>query len=122
MSAPHRTWTSQTPSALRVPVTPASLERDQAAASQLLTIKQIADTCQLSEKAVRRAIDAGELTAVKLRSRLRVTQQDFDAWITSNRRTGGHVQLAPPLRVRRPPSSGTFRALIQTEVQTRTEP
>jgi excisionase family DNA binding protein len=52
-----------------------------------LTIKQIAGACQLSEKAVRRAIDDGELTAIKLRSRLRVAPHDFDAWVRELRET-----------------------------------
>jgi excisionase family DNA binding protein len=88
------------------------------AAPQLMTIKQIAGACQLSEKAVRRAIDAGELTAVKLRSRLRVTPQDFDAWIRSSSRSSDRGQFAPPCRARRLAPTGTFRALIQSERQT----
>ena len=67
---------------------------------------------------MRRAIDDGELPAIKLRSRLRVTPQDFDAWIESSRQKGGRVQLTPLRRVRRPAPSGTFRALIQTNTQT----
>lgn len=52
---------------------------DDRALGHLLSIKEIASVCQLSEKAVRRAIDDGELPAVKLRSRLRVTPQDFES-------------------------------------------
>jgi excisionase family DNA binding protein len=86
-----------------------------------LTVRQIAETCQLSEKAVRRAIDAGELPAVKLRSRLRVTREDFDGWITSGRRATRRGEFPPSRRARRIASTGTFRALIQTDAQTRSE-
>lgn len=117
MGAPHTTWTSREPSALRVPTVPASLSDDPPGPSRLLTIRQIAGACQLSEKAVRRAIDDGELTAVKLRSRLRVTPQDFDAWITASRQASAREALASSRRVRRPAPAGTFRALIQSERQ-----
>lgn len=121
MSTPHTTSTSQATTQLHAPVVSARLSGEPTS-SQLLTIKQIADTCQLSEKAIRRAIDAGELIAVKLRSRLRVTPADFDAWVTSSRSTSGHIPLAAPRRARRAAPSGTFRALVQTEAQTRTKP
>lgn len=81
-----------------------------------MTIKQIAGACQLSEKAVRRAIDDGELTAIKLRSRLRVTPQDFDAWITASRQVNDRAHLAVPRQVKRPAPTGTFRALIQPDI------
>lgn len=83
----------------------------------LLSIKEIAGACQLSEKAVRRAIDDGELPAMKLRSRLRVAPQDFEAWITSNRRNSSRAAFDPrPLTARRA-SAGTFRALIRSDVE-----
>lgn len=83
----------------------------------LLSIREIANACQLSEKAVRRAIEAGELPAVKLRSRLRVTPQDFESWIAPSRRHLPHstVDLRPKLMRRAP--AGTFRALIQDETE-----
>lgn len=80
----------------------------------LLSIKQVADACQLSEKAVRRAIDDGELPAVKLRSRLRVVPQDFEAWISANRR-GSRVGLDPRARGARRTAAGTFRALARAD-------
>lgn len=118
MGVPHNTWTSQPSPVLHVL---ARVSDDPAAPARLLTIKQIAGACQLSEKAVRRAIDHGELTAIKLRSRLRVTPHDFDAWIKSSRQTGGHVQVAPLRHVRRPAPSVTFRTLVETNAQTVTE-
>jgi excisionase family DNA binding protein len=81
----------------------------------LLSIKEVAAACQLSEKAVRRAIDEGELPAVKLRSRLRVTPQDLDAWIASSRRHGGGERREPRRRVARPAAVGTFRFLVQAD-------
>lgn len=82
---------------------------------RLLSIKEIAGACQLSEKAVRRAIDDGELPAVKLRSRLRITPQDFETWIASSRRNRSRNGLDPrPRRSLRAPA-GTFRSLIHGE-------
>jgi excisionase family DNA binding protein len=83
----------------------------------LLSIKEVAAACQLSEKAVRRAIDDGELPAVKLRSRLRITPQDFESWIAASRR-GAALPTPPPRRraARRAPA-GTFRSLVQSEVE-----
>jgi excisionase family DNA binding protein len=96
----------------------ASIGDDPAPPSRLLTIKQIAGACQLSEKAVRRAIDDGQLTAVRLRSRLRVTREDFEAWVSAGRQASGRAQLeAVPGRLRRPTPAGTFRALIRTDPQ-----
>ncbi|MGH2865951.1 MAG: helix-turn-helix domain-containing protein [Solirubrobacteraceae bacterium] len=94
---------------------------DNDATGHLLSIKEIASACQLSEKAVRRAIDDGELCAVKLRSRLRVTPQDFEAWIASSRRKSSRATLDPrPLRARRAPA-GTFRSLIKDGADTGAE-
>lgn len=82
----------------------------------LLSVRDVALACQLSEKAVRRAIDSGELAAVKLRSRLRVAPQDLEAWIASCRRTATpRVVMRPALG--RGPAAGTFRALVGSEVE-----
>jgi excisionase family DNA binding protein len=62
---------------------------DPAAPTELLTeqdfidVKTAAEIVRLHTKVIRRAIDAGELTAYKLRTRIRRT--DFDAWIEANR-------------------------------------
>jgi excisionase family DNA binding protein len=76
-------------------------------------VREIAEACRLSEKAVRRAIDDGELPAVKLRSRLRVTPQDFAGWIAASRHANAAVPLRPEMRSRRRPPVGTFRAMVQ---------
>lgn len=83
-----------------------------------MTIKDVADVCKLSETAVRRAVSEGELPAAKLRSRLRITRQDFDAWILEQRqphavRSTTAADQAPP---RRRPAAGTFRALAHADL------
>jgi excisionase family DNA binding protein len=93
----------------------ASDSRPAPARIRLLSVKEIARTCQLSEKAIRRAIDDGELPAVKLRSRLRVTPQDFEAWINSSRRRNDHATISQPTRLPRRAPAGSFRALIQDD-------
>jgi excisionase family DNA binding protein len=119
------TVTSTTPTATRearpsLPTGPelgAGEHRSGSAGKQvLLTIKDVASACQLSESAVRHAIYDGELQAVKLRSRLRIERAAFDAWIGSQRQ--------PPIRVAarphtRPQAAGltptrSFRALVHT--------
>jgi excisionase family DNA binding protein len=92
-------------------------ETDLGTGWHLLSIREIASACQLSEKAVRRAIDEGELPAVKLRSRLRVTPQDFEAWISAGRRTKSSPPRASPHRPLRTAPAGTFRALMQSEAE-----
>jgi|GEM_PF-7023801 len=79
----------------------------------LLSVREVAEACRLSEKAVRRAIDDGELPAVKLRSRLRVTPQDLAGWIAAGRRANAAAPLPPDTRSRRRPPTGTFRAMVQ---------
>jgi excisionase family DNA binding protein len=91
---------------------PPTTRKTSPAAWHLLSVREIAAACQLSEKAVRRAIDDGELPAVKLRSRLRVRPQDFEAWISSSRRSGGQPTVSPRTRTPRRVPVGTFRALI----------
>ena len=84
-------------------------------AEALMTVKDVAVACQLSETAVRRAIASGELPALKLRSRMRVARGDFEAWLLSQRHAP--IQTASPARPvargRRPAPVGTFRALAQ---------
>jgi excisionase family DNA binding protein len=50
-----------------------------------LTVQQVANTVGLHHKVVRRAIDAGELRAFKLRRRVRIKRTDFEAWVEANR-------------------------------------
>jgi hypothetical protein len=50
-----------------------------------LSVPDIAGRTALSEKAVRSAIARGELTAYKLAGKLRVTEDDYAAWVESCR-------------------------------------
>ncbi len=111
------TTTSWTLSAARITRIPDALRPRQPLAGtwHLLTVREVAAACRLSEKAVRRAIDSGDLPAVKLRSRLRVTPQDFEAWLAASRRHIGRPELPPLQRARQRPPAGTFRALMQSE-------
>jgi excisionase family DNA binding protein len=79
----------------------------------LLSVREVATACRLSEKAVRRAIDAGELPAVKLRSRLRVTPQDFEAWIAAGRGNRGRVPFVQRPRAPRRAPAGMFRGMVE---------
>lgn len=79
----------------------------------LLSVPEVAQLCGLSEKAVRRAIDDGELAASKLRSRLRIRPEDVEAWICTAARSHG-TQVTPRRRPR-PRSVGPFRTLMREE-------
>ena len=119
MTVTHTFSTSGTPSSLRITVrVPAGQAIAAAPAGEaLLTIKDIAAACKLSETAVRRAIADGELPAAKLRSRMRITRQDFNAWIASQRQapTRPITPLRAPAHAKRPAPTGSFRALVQAD-------
>jgi excisionase family DNA binding protein len=53
--------------------------------SRLVSVSEVADRVGLSTKAVRRAIERGELAASKLCGRIRVRPEDVDAWIEQSR-------------------------------------
>jgi excisionase family DNA binding protein len=80
----------------------------------LWTVSEVARRCGLSEKAVRRAIDDGELRASKLRSRLRIKPEDVNVWIAESSRAARVTSLSRPRRARR--SVGQFRALMLDDV------
>jgi excisionase family DNA binding protein len=63
------------------PATPSELLREQ----DFIDVKTAAGIVGLHPKVVRRAIDARELPAYKLRTRIRIRRTDFDAWIEANR-------------------------------------
>ena len=121
MTVTQTIWTPGSGTPTRVPM-PAEPRRRPAASERasemLMTIKDVADACKLSETAIRRAISQGELPAAKLRSRVRITRSDFDSWITSQRQAPADT-TAPPRsapRTRRPAPTGSFRALVHTDV------
>lgn len=118
MSTTHTTWTSGPVSSVRVPISAPSAA-EPTAATRLLTVREVASTCQLSEKAIRRAIDDGELVAVKLRSRLRVTPDDLQAWIANRRQLASQPsRRAAARRSARGAPRGTFRSLVDTKEPT----
>jgi excisionase family DNA binding protein len=57
---------------------------DATLAMRLLTIPEVADMCGLSQKSIRRAIDRGDLLAMKLCSRMRIAPDDVAAWYRGN--------------------------------------
>lgn len=52
--------------------------------SDLLGIAEVAKRAALSQKAVRRAIDRGELVASKMCGRIRVAPEAFDRWVSDS--------------------------------------
>lgn len=50
---------------------------------RLLTVREVASQVALSEAAVRRAIANGELSAFRLRSRIRLRPNDVERWIAA---------------------------------------
>jgi excisionase family DNA binding protein len=103
----------------------AAFAQSGARADAMMTIREVADACRLSETAVRRAIYEGELQAVKLRSRLRIRPGEFDTWIASQRTPAKpRLAVAAAARERRPRAPrtappGTFRARIQADKRSR---
>ena len=84
---------------------------------QLLTVQEVAELCRLSERAVYRAVESGELPGTKLRSRLRIRSSDLDAWINEGLvgqqdEYGGH---APPPARTREEHFAEFKALIESD-------
>jgi len=77
----------------------------------------VAARCGLSRRAVYDAIRRGELPAVRLCSRLRITPEAFDAWLRANAVDPGGTSTpandaGPPLM----PATGHFRALLRESV------
>lgn len=54
-------------------------------ALRLLTVADVADLTGLSESAIYRAVANGELSASRLRGRLRILFSDLETWIEANR-------------------------------------
>jgi excisionase family DNA binding protein len=50
-------------------------------AGRYFTVDDVADGLQLSPWAVRRAINRGDLTALKICSRVRIAEDALDAWL-----------------------------------------
>lgn len=98
------------------------------AEERLLTIPEVAETCRLSEKAIRRAIDRGQLKAFKLCNRIRISHEHMRDWIGSQRQPAVRAAVTGPSSIgataacaaRQPtqrgrltaPPAGSFRALV----------
>jgi excisionase family DNA binding protein len=118
VSVANTTWTSGPSGKRRVPIS-AGAANALPSAQRLMTLKEVAVACQLSEKAVRRAIDDGELVAIKLRSRVRISPDDFHDWIAGQlRRPHSRPRPTAPRTTRTAPT-GTFRALFEADAKQR---
>jgi excisionase family DNA binding protein len=80
----------------------------------LLTIPEVHELCSLSEKTIRRAIDRGDLRAVKLCNRVRVAPGDLRAWIDKSavRPHDPPVPAPPRRRAASAPPAGGLRELL----------
>lgn len=61
---------------------------------RLLTIREVADALQVSEKTVRRLVNRGDLSGFKVgdRGQVRVKQEDLEAYLETQRvRTDGQA-------------------------------
>ena len=61
------------------------MTKPQARPSQLYSIKQIAQHCDVSTKTIRRWIDAGDLRAHRLGRQMRIAQDDIAAFLAARR-------------------------------------
>lgn len=121
MTVTQTSWIPMTAATLRVPVRAGGTRRSEIASSTtMLTVPEVAAACQISQSSVRRAIADGELRAVKLRSRVRIPREPFDAWLSQHQRppSGTRQRPMPPLPARRkklrkdfPP--GSFREMAR---------
>ena len=77
----------------------------------LLRPTEAAELAGLSTRAIYRAIQRGELRAVRLCSRPRIPREDFDEWIA---RSEVRVESAPAIGTRFVPATrGSFRRLLR---------
>lgn len=80
--------------------------------TQLLTVAQVAEACQINPKTVERAIHRGELKASQLarRGAWRITPDDFAAWLEARANVTEpqpRARRAPqPARIDPPPAHG----------------
>jgi excisionase family DNA binding protein len=83
-------------------------QADHVPVDGMLTVEDVARLTQLSVCTIRAAVRAGELTATKLRGRIRVKPDDLQAWIDACRITPAP---AIPRRGEIPP--GGYRELVR---------
>lgn len=77
---------------------------------RMLTPDEVAEHCALSTKAVRRAIERGELPASKLCSRIRVRMSDVETWIAARQVQPRRVDFT--VRPVAMPAKNGLRALL----------
>ena len=95
----------------------------------MLTVKEAAAAVRLTQWAIYRAIQRGELTAYKPCGRLRIHKDDLDAWLESTRvpvearAAAAPLAVLPPIaaarRVPRRSADGSLRARVRARRATR---
>lgn len=107
-----------TPNRLEQPAGGSSTLNADIVPTRLLTIPEVREMCALSEKTIRRAIERGELRAMKLCNRMRVAPEDLVAWQHQHevhpRDLGGDDRYRRS-RARRPIVEGGLRELLDNE-------
>jgi excisionase family DNA binding protein len=76
----------------------------EAAVTRYLTPRDAAERLLISERAVRNAISRGELRAVKVCRRVRIAEEDYDAWVAA-------ALITPVDRIELPPRVAPGRGL-----------
>jgi excisionase family DNA binding protein len=121
MTVTQTSWTPTTATTLRAPFrAPMRRRHLPATHTAMLTVPEVAAACQISQSSVRRAIADGELRAVKLRSRVRVPREAFDAWLLQHQRPPSSTRQRPapprPARRKKPRADfppGSFREMAR---------
>jgi excisionase family DNA binding protein len=91
--------------------------RRQPEGRHLLTVLDVADRCDLSVKAIYRAIERRELRAAKLCSRLRVRPEDVDAWIERNTLDRSTVPAVAEHWLMRVAATNGLRAMLDADAR-----
>ncbi len=83
---------------------------------RFLLPSEAAELVGLSPRAIYRAVQRGELEAVRLCSRIRIPREAFEKWIENSRVEPGEPAPprppVPPPPPPEPPPAGSFRALL----------
>ncbi len=81
--------------------------------TEFLSIAQVAERLGLSTKAVRRAIERGELRAAKICGRIRIRREDVDAWVEESViRPDERAPLHRPIKL---PAAHGLRSLLHDD-------
>ena len=82
--------------------------RESGAIEPSLSAREVAAMCGVSVKAIRRAIERGELVAYKLSNRIRIDQRDYESWVAQNR----IKTESQPITTRLPGAASTGTSLV----------